>query len=251
MATITGMTAEAMEAIRNGVVVGGAVNGAGHLILTKYDGTTIDGGSVTGAQGPAGPQGPAGAVGPAGPQGPAGVAGPQGPAGVAGPQGPAGAVGPAGPQGPQGIQGPAGAGLLGSVYYDPAGEVIINIPTGGVFGAVDTANLRCSFVAPASGNVIVRVGVNCFSQNAAQVYLGILDGATLKAAWQALYSAAGTAIQYVTASKKVTGLVSGTSYNWDLASLNGAGATGTGRIQYGGGVGVNGVGPAFIEVSAA
>lgn len=44
MATVTGMTAAAMQAIRNGTVVGAAFDSANHLILTKYDGTQIDGG---------------------------------------------------------------------------------------------------------------------------------------------------------------------------------------------------------------
>lgn len=46
MATVNGMTAEAMEAIRDGVVVGD------NLILTKYDGSIINAGNVRGPQGP-------------------------------------------------------------------------------------------------------------------------------------------------------------------------------------------------------
>lgn len=46
MATVTGMTAEAMLAIRNGMVMSAAFNSANHLILTKYDGTTIDAGTI-------------------------------------------------------------------------------------------------------------------------------------------------------------------------------------------------------------
>lgn len=51
MATVNGMTAEAMIAIRDNVVVGGVIDGSGHLVLTKYDGTTIDAGSVIGPTG--------------------------------------------------------------------------------------------------------------------------------------------------------------------------------------------------------
>ena len=65
MAEITGMTAAAMEAIAADVVVGGTVNGSGHLILTKQDASTIDAGDVTG---------PTGATGPTGPEGPLGIA---------------------------------------------------------------------------------------------------------------------------------------------------------------------------------
>lgn len=48
MATVTGMTAAAMEAIRDNTVVEGSINGSGHLILTKYDGSQIDAGFVLG-----------------------------------------------------------------------------------------------------------------------------------------------------------------------------------------------------------
>jgi microcystin-dependent protein len=59
MATITGLTAERMLEIEGATVVGGEIVGD-HLILNKFDGTTVDTGAL-----PAGPQGP---VGPAGGQ---------------------------------------------------------------------------------------------------------------------------------------------------------------------------------------
>lgn len=57
MATITGLTAERMLEIEAGSVVSGAIV-ADHLILTKFDGSTIDAGALP--AGPTGPQGPAG-----------------------------------------------------------------------------------------------------------------------------------------------------------------------------------------------
>ena len=51
--------------------------------------------SLTGPQGPAGPQGERGPQGPTGPQGERGPQGPAGPQGERGPQGPAGPAGPA------------------------------------------------------------------------------------------------------------------------------------------------------------
>ena len=56
--------------------------------------------SLTGPQGPAGPQGERGPQGLAGPQGERGPQGPAGPQGERGPQGLAGPQGPAGPAGP-------------------------------------------------------------------------------------------------------------------------------------------------------
>ena len=60
MATVTGYTADAMEAIADASVVTGAVDGGtGHLILTTNDGTTIDAGNVKGDTGATGPSGAA------------------------------------------------------------------------------------------------------------------------------------------------------------------------------------------------
>lgn len=60
MATVNGMTAEAMEAIQNGSVVTGTVNEDGHLILTTFGGSTIDAGSVVGPTGSTGATGASG-----------------------------------------------------------------------------------------------------------------------------------------------------------------------------------------------
>jgi microcystin-dependent protein len=57
MATVTGLTAERMLEIEGASVVDGEIIGD-HLILTKFDGTTIDTGALP--PGPTGPQGPAG-----------------------------------------------------------------------------------------------------------------------------------------------------------------------------------------------
>lgn len=46
MATVTGMTAEAVQAITNGVIENATIDVNGHLILTKHDGSTVDAGSA-------------------------------------------------------------------------------------------------------------------------------------------------------------------------------------------------------------
>lgn len=46
MPTVTGMTAAAMIAIRDQMVVSATINGSSHLILTTYDGNEIDAGSI-------------------------------------------------------------------------------------------------------------------------------------------------------------------------------------------------------------
>ena len=53
MATVTGMTADAMAEIRDASVVNGDIDEFGHLILYQFDGTPIDTGSITGAFGAA------------------------------------------------------------------------------------------------------------------------------------------------------------------------------------------------------
>lgn len=49
MATVTGMTAAAMQVIQDSSVVSGHIDVSGHLILTRYDGSQIDAGTATGA----------------------------------------------------------------------------------------------------------------------------------------------------------------------------------------------------------
>lgn len=53
MATVTGMTAAAMIAIRDQMIIGAEINGSGHLIFTLFDETTVDAGSLTDAVGAA------------------------------------------------------------------------------------------------------------------------------------------------------------------------------------------------------
>lgn len=57
MATVTGLTAERMLEIEGATVISGAIVND-HLILTKFDGTTVDAGEIP--PGPPGPEGPAG-----------------------------------------------------------------------------------------------------------------------------------------------------------------------------------------------
>lgn len=57
MATITGYTKERMKAIEDNTVVNGEIVGD-DLVLTKYDGSTINAGDVRGPQGLVGPAGP-------------------------------------------------------------------------------------------------------------------------------------------------------------------------------------------------
>lgn len=65
MATVTGLTAARMLAIEAASVVAGIVSG-NNLILTRFDGSTIDAGNVRGPKGDTGDTGPAGVQPPTG-----------------------------------------------------------------------------------------------------------------------------------------------------------------------------------------
>lgn len=58
MATITGFTAEFIQAVLDGTIEDAAVDVNGDLIFTRKDGTTFNAGSVEGPQGDEGPAGP-------------------------------------------------------------------------------------------------------------------------------------------------------------------------------------------------
>lgn len=57
MASVTALTAERTLEIEDAIIVGAAINGSGHLILTRNDGTAVDAGVAKGATGPAGQSG--------------------------------------------------------------------------------------------------------------------------------------------------------------------------------------------------
>ena len=60
MASVTGKTADAMDAIADASIVAGVVNGSGDLILTTHGGDDINAGHVLGAKGDTGDTGATG-----------------------------------------------------------------------------------------------------------------------------------------------------------------------------------------------
>lgn len=70
--------------------------------------------------------------------------------------------------------------LLGQILYDPSTAASKSTATAIAMTAIDTTNLRQTFTAPASGNVLVRmrcavVGATTFPQ----LLLGVMSGATV------------------------------------------------------------------------
>lgn len=71
-------------------------------------------------------------------------------------------------------------GVLASIAYDPATAGTFSVHALSAMTAIDTTNLRLSFVAPRSGNVQVRIRtVMHGSTTMSQILLGVLEGATV------------------------------------------------------------------------
>lgn len=130
--------------------------------------------------------------------------------------------------------------LLAAVLYDPATAVAKALAaTNLVMTAVDTTNLRITFTAPASGNVLVVM--QCAISGATiwpQPLLGVMQSSTIIAR-VAPVGVAGNAAGFATARMlcdatfEVTGLTPGNSYTWDAAYGSEVVVTSS-AIRYGG-----------------
>jgi hypothetical protein len=116
-------------------------------------------------------------------------------------------------------------GILASAQYDP-GTAVTNKSCAALLAltAFDTTNLRCTFTAPASGNVLARMAVTCHGGTTPAfpiTLLGVLDGSTLKG--RVMPQGAPTATVLATSfrtdegSLVITGLTPGNSYSYDMA----------------------------------
>ncbi len=127
-------------------------------------------------------------------------------------------------------------GLLASAVYDPSSVATKSTASLVAMTAIDTTNLRVSFVAPSSGIVLVRLRgtITNTSGSTLSPLWGVLDGATVRlrvrgAGARNVQGSAGTAAtdQFAyEATGLVTGLTPGTTYTWDAAyGVEGAGTT--------------------------
>lgn len=113
--------------------------------------------------------------------------------------------------------------LLGAAHYDPAGAVSKSTASLLAMAALDTANLRVTFTAPANGKVLVRMrGTASHGATTwAQILFGVLEASTVRgrmAPIGAFGQAAGATSPLVReASFLVTGLTPGNSYTYDAA----------------------------------
>lgn len=139
--------------------------------------------------------------------------------------------------------------LLAVKSYNPSGGVVTktftSTPT-----AIDTTNMRATFTAPVSGNVVVKMGGGRLLANNSNPHLVVLDGATVKASQ--IVAAANVGLFAPFASFLVTGLTPGTSYSFDFGIMD-TNLTSASTLQYGYATSnpVDGTGPVILEVWTA
>jgi hypothetical protein len=128
--------------------------------------------------------------------------------------------------------------LLAAANYDPAGAVSKVTTSLLAMTALDTTNLRLAFTVPAHGMVHVRMsGVHHGSTTTAQLFLGALEGATLRGRASPTPNLLGTAVATtrtkLEVSYTITGLTPG-AVNWDAAYGVEIVSSANGAIKYGG-----------------
>lgn len=129
--------------------------------------------------------------------------------------------------------------LLGAVNYDPIGGAVSKVTTSLLaMTAFDTTNLRIAFTVPAHGMVTVKMTcIHHGSTTTAQVWLGCLEGSTLRGRAPVTPNLLGTAVATtmtkLDASFTLTGLTPG-AVNWDAAYGVEIVSSANGAIKYGG-----------------
>jgi len=128
-------------------------------------------------------------------------------------------------------------GLLAGVNYDPATAASESTATLIAMTAMDTTNLRVTFTAPSSGNVMVRIrGAITGATTMPTILFGVLEGSTVIARQSPAGGVAGTAVATTRITQEalftVTGVSAG-SHTWDAAYAVQVVLSGT-NIKYGG-----------------
>ena len=110
----------------------------------------------------------------------------------------------------------AASGLIGFKSYEPSTSGGDNKnTTSTTLVAIDTTNLRVTFVAPPSGKVLVKLnGRSATTAGGYAAYWGLLDGATRRGHSQNV----STSVDFRSnCSIPVSGLTPGTTYSFDWA----------------------------------
>lgn len=115
--------------------------------------------------------------------------------------------------------------LLAGTMYDPATVANASLGTASVLTALDTSNLRLTFTAPASGNVMVRIrSVAHGGTSFGSYHLGVLDGSAIRGRLRAVSVMNDVGVGPISTDQVVghsrfvvTGLTPSSSYTWDAA----------------------------------
>jgi hypothetical protein len=150
---------------------------------------------------------------------------------------------------------PAGGGVSGSnmlalKVYAPSSQTVYTTGTANTMGDVDATNMKVTFTAPASGNVLIRLSAFCDEPGAtaSETYWGLREGSTdLNVTTRILRT---TEQHYTSVAMYVSGLTpnTGHTYKWSFGSSSTAFNM---RIIVQDGTAMAKWGPGIMEVWAA
>lgn len=111
---------------------------------------------------------------------------------------------------------------LVAINYDPAVAVTKSTAALLAMTAIDTTNLRATFVAPASGKVLIRLHVTVTGATTMPtILLGVLDGSTVRLRASPTGGLKNTALATALVDQEIIGVIAGltptTTYNFDAA----------------------------------
>lgn len=142
-----------------------------------------------------------------------------------------------------------GASLLGVNQYAPASLATYST-TSGTLADVDATNMKVTFTAPASGNVLVRLNAWVDVGTANFLWVGLRESTT-NLGIPTLATRGANSQQYLTAAIYLTGISAGShTYKWSF-STDGSGTAGRILVADGVNSGSNWFPPAIMEVWAA
>lgn len=111
--------------------------------------------------------------------------------------------------------GGGGGAPLGITRYQGGSDTSVNTTSTSTVDA-DATNMKVTFTAPASGNVLVEVGAFCQNAGSQMMFLGLREGTTNVVTKQAVLYAASAIIVFVRRSFYLTGLSAG-SHTYKLS----------------------------------
>jgi hypothetical protein len=140
----------------------------------------------------------------------------------------------------------AAAALIGLKVYAPSSQTISTI-SGTSMADVDATNMIVTFTAPASGNVLVRLGAYADENSTCEFYWGLREGSTDITTSITRVLREASSLRYISVPMYVTGLGAGShSLKWSAAV-----GSNSARIIIQDGSATGKWGPAIMEVWSA